>query len=617
MSVTAPEDFGKQAPQQPAQASAFSPKPTTASFDWRTTGTPGGLSRSASSEILTRATTALSESVKTLGLSNAYQLTLLKVDNTKEKHLRYPSILVAIRPADSSLKMVSFYTLLLENGEPIPARVDNINGANITVDQFPDAVFDTRYLQTVTELVTGFAAGADVYQNSATVVPRDFNWEDKEAVRRLLVLAAMAAVNGIEYHTPGFKDIDVTKADRSSLLQVSPSFHQETRYDYVGLPVRNDVSLVLSAVSVDNPTRDSLNTPDRSTTLAQLGGFIDLVWAPVNQQPVYGMVQQGPRTKFAARLVLTWMESLTTMTIASQLLALLAAYQLNENNNYYQYFLPRNGAGLKGVDPKDVGAINIEGNISNDPSGYGQYQDTKRADITPTDIGTLLAMTVSPGMLLSLDVGQCSTDTWYNEVFSAASGTGEAAEAARRAILAAAEQLFGGHFSTYYTTNESPVYVNDEQVLNGWYDTAEGRRDIRDVDYLYIANTAGRTDPVYCTSWSDAQVRTEYPIERRLQEQKKMILNVAPSAKFTGKSKRVTFTRQFIDACIKSAIACNLPLRMANVNNIEFQNARGVASFVEGGLLSPQSSGLFQAGTNGGGAQAGANFGRNMANRWG
>lgn len=612
------EPAAAPAPSAPAGAGQFfqSGRSSNGSFDWLNAQSLNGLSRAQTSGALTTADNALTEALKGLAIADV-NAKLIKVDNTRETHLRLSGLVLALSWNDVQAQEVSFHTIILEgSADPLTPRVENLGGQTITIDRYTQDAFDDAYLTTVAELVNRAYPGFRTYQNSGTVVPRTFNWEDKEAVRQLLVNVAMACMNGLVTRQPGFADVDITKFPRNAALQTSIAFHQNERTDYVGQPVRSDIALKLAAVALDRPNTNTVNNQEREITLAQAGGFIDLAWAPMAQSNAFGAFQQTPTQKFVARLVLTSLEAGGAMTIAAQLLALIAAYQLGEGTNWFPNFLPRHGSiGKKGVDMKDIGAINIEANVYNEPGDFGRPIDTKSSAFTPQEQGKLLVQAVRPGLAISLDVSQCGTDTWYNEVFSAAASLHPDSVHAWHAILEAAQALTGGHFAQFYTEDLSPVFQGDDRVLLGYYTNNDGVKcDIRDLDYLAVMNLAGE-NPKVGADWSDTFTRTEYSIEKRLEARRTMTQNLLHTAVFTGTAQRVTFRRQFMEALVKGAAAAGLNLRTINAAaNMEFQNSRGTASWADAGVLSPQASGLF---TQGYAQRSVAGAARGFQNRWG
>lgn len=609
--------YGQTAPGVEQQA----PQAARPSWGFFTAGNLGGISRLPTSEVLTKAFAKLGEFYKTkLAIDKPLEISILAIDNSKETALYLSGIVVAVRNADDKSMGVSYHTLLLEgSAEPMQPRVVNWNGQQIIEDKVAGDVLDDTYRQVVHAIVRRAFPDQEARANSGQVVPRHFNWEDEERVRELGVNAVYPDVTDLEVHHPQFADVDLTTWSRDASLQVQINFNEPDKIDYSGLPVRNSIAITLSAIDNSKKNSQDINTQERTKRIAQLGGFIDLLWAPdQNAQNPYGLQQQGPQYKFSPRFVMTNLENLMRMTPASQLLAMVNALTLRENNNWFPYYQPRQGGtGPNKVDLRDIGAINFEANIFNEQSGYGTRIDTKAATFGNMDLGRLLSSAIRPTMTYSLDVSECGGDTWYNEIFAAAAAGSPAAQAE---IIEAANVLTGGFFARHWTSNESPVIVNDDRIHLGKYIGGDGQpHDIREIDYLAVLNLMGDTDPAAAQAWSDTFLRTDFPLGKRLQERKKMIQElIRGDVTFTGFARRVTFNGRFLEAY---AIACReagMDVRVTSPSfGGDYTSQRASAAFLPTSAVPQGTSGLFNTGF--GGQQAGAFGGGRGAfgGRWG
>lgn len=573
-------------------------------------GNVGGMSRLPTSEVLTKAMATLLETYsKDLVIEKPLEVKILPVDNMKETALSLSSIVVCVRNTAMPQAGVSYHTLLLEgSGDPLQPRIEQWNGRQIVIDRVPGDVNDKSYADVVRQIVMRAFPNQDVRAVSGQVVPRTFNWEDKDALRGLAVNGILPGLTDLETRDPSFVDMDLTKFQRDSTLQVQVIFNDQDKLDYAGLPVRNTVAVTLSASAIVKQNAATVNNQDRSKKISALGGFIDIVWAPEQMvsNPYAVQQMQGPQHKFSARFVMTNLENMLRMTIPSQLLALVTARTLSEGTNWYPYYASRPmGSGKHGVDLRDIGAINIEANVFNEPTGYGTRIDTKAAKFTNMDLGRLLASTIRPGLTYSLDVSECGSDTWYNEVFAAAAaGTPGAGEA----ILDAANYLTGGIFSRHYASAESPVILDEDRIHLGYYIGEDGQKhDLREIDYLAVLNLTGDTDKDAARAFSDTFLRTDYPLAQRLSERKKIITNlVKGDVVFTGFARRATLTGKFLEKLASSCKEAGLDARVNSPSLAgDYQDQRGVANFLPQTLVSPVATGLFNQGYGG---QPGANF---------
>ena len=609
------QNSGFVQPGTAAPRVAVQQQPQNNGWSFSAMGSLGGISRAAASEVLVKADAVFQEALKKVTLTTDYEVFLRKVDNTKETALRLSSLVMVVRrTADSRL---AYHTVVLEaSGEAVPPRTITVMGQQINSDRFSADVYDTRYTQAVGAMIARDFPGYIAQEASGVVVPRSFNWEDKDAVRQLVNNTLLPCIADLESKHAGFVDINLGSWSKDSQLQAQVSFNETPKLDYVSLPVRTDVLVTLLSTTNERSDSSSLNNQERSYKISEAGGFIDLLWSPVEQQQNgYGVaLQNGPNYKFAARFVMTSLENQMRMTIPSQLLALASVLTLGEGTNYSPAFAPRNvGIGGRVVDTRDIGAINIEANVMNEAGGYGTKIDTKANNFDQQSLGRLIQTAIRPGLTYSLDVSMLGSDSWYNDVFSAAAyGDTDAVDA----IIKAANTLTNGAFDRHYLSKNNPVLQNEELVLLGYYTGQDGtRHDVRDIDYLAVMNLVGEKDNKAPQEWSDTFMRVDFPIEKRLDARKKIITNlIGTEVTFTQTARRVTYTAEFLTAFNMAQRDVGLSIKPINpALHGDYINNRGTANWVGQTTMGVGPSGIFNSGFNN---PAVAGQSRQYTSRW-
>jgi hypothetical protein len=617
-----------QAPPAPAGAAPQQAANAASSWGFFNMRATSGMSRTAASEVLLKAQAALvAQYLKDFPKESPMQVDVIAVDNTKETRLSLSSVVVCARNKANPNSGVSYHTVVLEgSGEALADEVITWNQRQVVVSRFAADVFNDVYRDTVLAVVQRAFPGKTCSAVSGEVVPRAFNWEDENAVRLVAANASLPVLSDQEMRDPNWQDFDLTKRVRDANLQVRVDFNQPDKVDYVGLPVRNNISVELIATEIAKPDAQGINNQGRSMKITTLGGYIDMVWAPVAQAQAYGygygQQVQGPQQKFAARLVVTSMENYLRPSIPAQLLALTTAVALTEGSSWYPYYTPRPKDTSKGgsVDLRDIGVINIEANVFNDPSGYGAPVDTKAASFTKLNLGALLQAAVRPGLTISLLVSDLGADTWYNEAFPiAAQGNTVAAQA----LIDGANFLTGGLFAKYYTTPESPVVLADERIHLGYYIGADGQRhDIKDYDYVAVLNLcASQSQEVQiqtAQAFSDTFYRTEFPMAQRLSERKKMLTElIRYDITWTGMARLVTLTDKFVIALGLACREAGLDARLVSpALSGGYEDQRGVATFLPQTAIMPGAAPIF-APSYGGGPANPYQQPRNYDSRWG
>jgi hypothetical protein len=542
------------------------------------------------------------------------EISLLAVDSTKGTGLRYSSIVVATTHKDIK-GSVAIHTLLIEgSADPIMPKIESNRGVQYEVLLTAGDTIDRIYVEEVKKVVDKAYPGHKVINADAQVLHRDFNLEDLNAVRVMVENIVLPTVTGLATSSRAFPDLNLGQLERDSTLAVQRSFNEPTDLDYSGHPVRSDIKIKMSSYTGQkNATGGSLNGQEQSRTLGVVGGYIDTVWSDDQQVMPMMVNQMGPKPKFKARFVMTMLENQAMQTIPAQLLALAGAMVLREGNNWFSYYTPRRlAAGGHRTDRRDVGVLNIEGNISNDPSGFDKMFDTKDSSFDGMALQRFLMSVFIPGMYFSLRVSEAGADTWYNSVFKAAA---DGNPNAINAILAGANTLTNGNFQKFYTSGASPVLKNEDRVHMGYWLDNGVKADLADIDYMAVMNMVGRNDPTVGAAWTNTFYGTNEPLNVRLAARWKMINEITGgTAVLTGYGRLVTFTNEFVEAFGKAVAATGLTMRqIGNSDNAMFQQRAG-ASFLAGADVAPGQTGLFNSGWSAP-ANQGAGFG-SFNQRW-
>ena len=541
------------------------------------------IGRGVGSETLTRLQAALAEVYKQANAE--VEITLIPLDNTSEVALAFSALVVCLRYKNSPDLGVAYHTLIVEaTGEKIPAKFEQINNTQVEIFRVAGDACDAILLAKVSEKVRAAFPQSRIYNAEACVVPRVFNTEDKVAVHQLALNAGLAVSTELDIRQKDFQDMNLATSAHDSNLTVTLSFARQQLENSVGEPVRSDLLLSFTSQQQNQQQSASINSGDRTARIAELSAFIDLVWAPSAQQGggynPYAIGQQQQVTqKYAARMVITNMRSTIASTPPAQLLALVTALSVRDDNNWIQAFRPTPITG-KEVDVHDIGAIGIEANFENSPTNFGTRINTKSDTFRPEMLGQLISATITPGLVISLDVPECGPETWNMSIFAAASnGSVEATEA----IYNAANQLTNGNFGRHFSLGSQMFADLGNRVHTGYYiDSNSVKRDIRDIDYLAVMNLVGERDPQAIRDWSDTFTRTQFPLAQRLAARKRTIMALTgQSAEFTGFAQRVTFTHAFMEALAVACKETGLAIRINTpLNSGDFNNERGVAGFI-------------------------------------
>lgn len=568
-----------------------------------------GLSRHITSETLSQTTKHIQEIIESAIQANQFpknfNLNVIQVDNQKYGNLYLSSIVFAATDTKADKPVIAYHTLLLEGSNaPTENRVKSIQlgnqSTNITEYVLTSDVFDSEYLKTINEILSKEFNSDNLLDCSGEILPRDFDLSDKVALRSLTMNAIIPVFTELSRRRADTPDMDLSKFTKDSIMTANINYHNKDKVDYAGHPIRNSVEIRLVGQTTQRQTNNSLNSGARQVPVSEANGFIDLLWSPAQaQQGMYVPQSNQPTQKYQPRLVITRLENQILTTIPAQLLALASAAAIIPNNAFWQYWQPRPIAGGKNaIDMVDIGATNIESNIIADPAKPNQRIDTKGASFGDQQLGQFLAMSLVPGLMISLDVSECGSDTYQNEVFTAAAlGNKDA----NKAIIAAANVLTGGNFTKYYTPEKGdPVLAGTERIYMGYYENKDGQKqDIRAVDYLALLNIHGDKDPTIGEKYSSIWLNQGEPIEIRMDRLAKLIeASVGGQFTFTGYGRRVTFNYALFEALQNAIRACGVEVRLNSTNlGVNYQHQRATFANQQAAVLMNNAS-MFNTGIN-------------------
>lgn len=358
--------------------------------------------------------------------------------------------------------------------------------------------------------------------------------------------------------------------------------------------MRSDIQLGFASKknSANNSLNVSLNSGDREIRVSEVSGFIDVVWDPINPQTMYNIPNQMmpvATQKYSARAIITNIASNYSYTPGSIILALSTVMSLRDDDNWVQTFRP-NHINSKEIDMSDIGALNIEANLTNAEGGYGMRIDTKADDFKLEKLGMLVGSLIKRGLIVSLDCPIGGPQAWYLSFLAAAEA---GSNNAYNMIYDSINRLTNGNFEKHFPHGSAMFTDTQNQVHMGtWVDKNGVKRDLRDFDHIAVCNLIGDRNPQLIREFSDTFLRTQYPLMQRLAARKKMIESLSnESAVFTGKAQRLTFTAALMDAVTRSIRETNLNVRINTpLSSSDFNNQRGVASFSNAALIAPGQS---------------------------
>lgn len=558
------------------------------------------LARGQASEVLIRLEKSLKELFEQA--DPAFETTLIGMDWNNNPNLAVSVLVVAVRYRDNPA-VVAFTPLLLEGSvEPKDPVYQNINGVNTEILFTVGDAYNSIMVELVMEEVHRHFPQSALLPSAPCTVPRNFNLEDKKRIHDLAVNATIACSAELDQANPNFRDLNLKNAKNDASLVVRPIFGQQNVLNAVGLPIRADIVVSLTAEPFNNNnglSNGMAPQPGRSSNLSQTCAFVDVVWSPQGpitnayaatmQGNMYGAQQAPNFRRYLPRVVLTACVSKFGLTPASQLFSLISAAVLRQNNLWAMAFR-RDTNATSGIDHRDIGALGIECNFQTGGMD-GTRVNTKATSFTEEQRQQFITALIEPTPIMSIDVEEAGADTWATGIFAAVAEN-QPDEGAYNALIQAGMTLTDGRFERHFPMGSRIATDEDNRIHCGYfYDEHGVERDLREVDYLYVLNQVGDKDPEIVRQFSDTFFPTA-PLLVRLAKRKSIIEKLVDRPVFTGYARRVTFEQPYIDAILKGCEELQLQMKTIVPHQDMTGAARATGDFA-GVAMAPMQSTLF------------------------
>ena len=477
------------------------------------------------------------------------------------------SCIVATAHVEGNIELgKSFLILLLASTGTVREETRNIDNDRIELSIYPASYLDPYLVEKVRNIVAAKSGGIDnLYNADGFVVPSEFDIENVPLIKELSKRCEQFLFSELSEKT-NLEVIDLSQVVKDTNLIIDISTNNTPAVDSVGQPIRESFVIEFNAAArVTGGVQQSLhNVQGQKQNISRIGGFIDLLFGPkdpsiINKNQFMRPSNAPQETqRYIPRCVITSFDS-GNITISKFLLSLYTTLALQEQRNWVQFFRRKIQTG-KTPNYDDAGFLNIEANISGDPSGFGSPINTDKFDLS--DLSNYMLVLVNDNLLYSLDCPDGSPETFYTRVFQmAADGNGSAIDH----IYDTMDRLTGGYFSKEFDRNQPIVLPDTTRVLLGYWTDSDGIvRDIRDIDTITVCNMIGAKngDPERIVDWLDLFIPGTYTDEElRLSKMKAMInFFLQDTATFTGVATRVNFNPEALVAMVRAIEKCGIAI---------------------------------------------------------
>lgn len=508
--------------------------------------------------------------------------------------LNYSAIIVT----ETVEGITSAHILMIEKTGDYPEKlIENIAGVRYEITRTPADALDDKY---ITQAQIAVAEALKVDQNSVivtdgTLVPNEFDVTNETQVADLLsnTFNAIHSENAIRVSDyKGMNIAQLIQSNRNGKFFVNLYFNSDDSnfFDQSGLPVRQDVCISLSYKVNQIGTNRSINQGSDTFEIVKTYGYVDFEF--VGPSVVNGIMTTQ---KFVPNFVITHIDSQVAPTPDILMLGVASVLAINEDMNWMQAF--RSTPARKNeIDFNDIGALNVEGNIENNHTGFGKKYDTKSKTFDIGELNKFVQTLIRPNILVSIDVPKAGPETWFTSVFQYIKFRGSK-EAYTRVNNSIAAMTNGA-----YQSNNIQMFSDvSNKVHGGFYKSKDGVKDIRHLSsYLSIANYISDTNqtPVLISQYTNTLYNTSIPSELRAAERKKFIDEMSnKTAVYKQYFDRMTFSAAFLVNLVSSLKSVGFSPIFSNMGATnEMFVRRSTVDF--GGAMLGQDARLMNAGAN-------------------
>lgn len=483
--------------------------------------------------------------------------------------LNYSGIIVTETADD----VTSAHVLMIEKTGNYPdALIENVAGTRYEIIRTPADALDERYIsqtqQTIADVLHVDLNSVVVVDG--TLVPNEFDVTSENLVNDLINNTLNATHSEIAIRTEDYKGLNIQNLlsnYRNGKFYVDLYFNSDESivFDQTGMPIRQDICISLTYKVNQDGKNKSINQGNDTYEIVKTYGYIDFEF--VGPAIVNNMV--ASTQKFVPNFIITHIDSRLAPTPDILMLGVASVLSINEDMNWMQAF--RVVPGKKDqIDYNDIGALNIEGNIEQSPTGYGKKYNTKDKSFSIGELNKLIQTLVRPNILVSIDVPKAGPETWYTSVFQYIKFRNN--RAAYDRVNEAISYMTNG----VYQSNNVQMFTDvSNKIHGGFYKTKDGYRDIRHLaSYLSFANYVADTNqqPMLISQYTNTLYNSSIPTELRAAERKKYIDEMsAKSAVYKQYYDRLTFSAGFlmnVVGALKAVGFSPLPTNMGAVNDM-------------------------------------------------
>ena len=568
------------------------------------------LNGSMGSEAYTKLLKELRDAVEAQKKDSPLEIRILPIDKNVDPNLHYNGYILTVQSKVAPELGVGYHIMLMAGtAAPLNDRTVSVPSGhgvseNVTIPFYPELALSKRYFQVVNNyLASVFGAGIKFFRATPTVIPADFDHENKQAVMSLAensglaasTILVMLADNGRHFQDLNLPQLlkNTSNNSNDANLTFNYNFQSQQQIDFLKQPTRASIVVQASTGVRKNNQEWDPNSAEGPKVITEATGFIELMpvaprFDPRQVNPMMGWNPQAQAVatqRLAPVFVLNSLRSNLSGTPGAILTNVLVAADLNRGFGWVRSFEPTTQNKVGGLNLTDVTAITIDMPSRENPNVPEQRPDFKNAPMTTEFLMNFLGMYCRPEMYLATDIPWNNHNSWYLSLFSdAARGEPEPNALIDKTMCA----LVGEDFMSKLPAGTPKFATTPFLMERGYYEVDGQRRDVADIDYVAVCNYADATNnPRLVEVWTNSFLSDSRTMEQRMQDRRDIIQHITGNkATFTGYVVRVFWNGAYIDAGLRALAEKGITTSSEGRAVYSFNGGRSTADFLNNAGLS-------------------------------
>ena len=482
-------------------------------------------------------------------------------------------------------QLATSHILMIEKTGDYPDKIiENIAGVRYEIVRTPADALDDKYVAQAQKLVADSLKMStdNVVIVDGTLVPNEFDVTSESQILALVNNTINSVHSEINLRLNDYKGINIANilsSVRTGKFYINLYFNQDESnfFDQTGMPVRQDICVALSFKNTNVQNNRSVNQGNDTIDIVKTYGYIDFEWSP--------SIINGVMTtqKFIPNFIITHIDSHFSPTPDILMLSVASVLAINEDMSWMQAFRP-SPVKKNEIDYNDIGALNIEGNIENNQTGFGKKYDTKSKSFSILELNKLIQTLVRPNIMISIDLPKAGPETWFTSVLHYIKFRNS-----KEAYTRLVEHINNLTNNVFQNVNV-PVFTDiSNKIHGGYYKTKDGIKDLRHLSsYLSVANFINDTNqqPQLITQYTNTLYNVAIPTELRTAERKKFIDEMSnKTAVIKMYHDRVTFNAVFLLNLVNALKTAGFAPIFSNLGSVNDMFARRSTVDFTSGLL--------------------------------